>query len=72
LPEQRLSSARASASDIADLSESCRRKRDHCASRLRVRDEARDLLEDVDKWLDEARLDPSIGAEAIRLLMPPA
>ena len=35
-----------------------------------VRDEARDLLDDVNKWLDEGRLNAAIGAEAIRLLTP--
>jgi HD-GYP domain-containing protein (c-di-GMP phosphodiesterase class II) len=36
----------------------------------RVRDDARDLLDDVDKWLKENRLDDQIGADAIRLLTP--
>ena len=36
----------------------------------RVRDDARALRDDVDKWMGEGRLDTTIGAEAVRLLTP--
>jgi hypothetical protein len=39
-------------------------------SSSRVRDDARSLLKDIDKWLKEGRLDEQIGADAIRLLQP--
>ena len=35
-----------------------------------VKDRAGSLIEDVDKWLEEGRLDPAIGDVAQRLLAP--
>jgi hypothetical protein len=35
-----------------------------------VRDKARSLIDDVNKWLGEGRLDATIGADAKRLLAP--
>ncbi|MEO8696648.1 MAG: HD domain-containing phosphohydrolase [Acidimicrobiales bacterium] len=35
-----------------------------------VTDRARGLIDDVDKWLTEGKLDAAIGADAIRLLQP--
>jgi hypothetical protein len=36
----------------------------------RVASDARDLMADVNTWLGERRLDPTIGADAQRLLAP--
>ena len=35
-----------------------------------VTDSASDLIDDVNKWLGEGRLNPAIGADALRLLAP--
>ena len=35
-----------------------------------VTDSASDLIDDVQKWLGEVRLNPTIGAHALRLLAP--
>ncbi|MEO5837611.1 MAG: HD domain-containing phosphohydrolase [Acidimicrobiales bacterium] len=42
----------------------------HPDSDHHVTDKASDLIDDVQKWRGEGRLDPTIGADAIRLLTP--
>jgi hypothetical protein len=42
----------------------------HPDSHEHVVDAADDLIDDVHKWLGEGRLNPTIGAHALRLLAP--